>query len=1019
MARTSRKRQDPRLPRPGGVSIAHGDLITKKRFLAQATIDCLADITDLPIARLQRPDRAQLFARYSNQYPFFRDRFPTYPKFADFISLASMDPIAIIAKLNESPDEWKDFLDDLHNAVFITRPARSEPVIRLLRDHWPWRWVETLAIYDHVCRYDGSDHPIRFYDAFAEGVWLSALAQRKGQSDFLLLGPIKNKALSVQLLSARLTEFVERYTKTCTERLPPLYSPSRYEQFFHEKPSIYRDDLLRQRDVVANSWSAISSIVWPPSHTVDYFDITAITEFTFLISGPLQDVLCEPSDGDMTDVSISYHYPSFLRLSQRKARRLSVSSKTMRHPDSGPPISFDHRDSSPSDRAITCLPEHPRLYHKVNDEFERLFRRRRIAQAQRLLEELLLLRYRMTDSFGVLTASDHPHSTDSPSNLEDSERIENNLGRRIARIVAEGCSADSAIVYKYDHRKSILSPVGAYIDDPMAPPIDRADYRWMEDAGRDEQLRKKSVAYAAVQHDRSVEYNDSDDFPPLLLRKDTMVHPPVGSRPIMGRAIIAVPIKVFGRLWGIFEAISSRANWFSYVHIEWMEKVAELVGPYYHEQLIINMLYRQIATPVAESAPTETDEFDTLAERAADIFLTEAACIWVRDLINTDEFKCGGITGREDMSRIRASDPSRPPSLSSHVGESVAIMAIRQSRIWVSGEIGKPPFAGRWLELDFTRELISLGFRYIAITPVYDLENKAIAVISLYATRYPFVKNWESWAQYLSRYVGAVISRVHKLRDDEWRERRLVAHEVSNAVRTAQNAADKVAAFVRSSFSDQVPRNIQHAIADIKTHLNDVETGIAGWSGRDQDGRSVRPETVLLASAIARAKVQPVPKTNFRIELNTCVMALRRDMRRRGLDLHVDYPRDDLILKIHPENLRMILNNLITNAVKYSAIGSEIRCGFFEQPYSIRFYMKNLAIDLLEEEQLRIFDFGFRGRNAQQEKIRGSGLGLYIVKRICDIYGISVAHMSTPTHNKKGTVWHQFNLDFSDDMVDS
>jgi two-component system sensor histidine kinase QseC len=118
---------------------------------------------------------------------------------------------------------------------------------------------------------------------------------------------------------------------------------------------------------------------------------------------------------------------------------------------------------------------------------------------------------------------------------------------------------------------------------------------------------------------------------------------------------------------------------------------------------------------------------------------------------------------------------------------------------------------------------------------------------------------------------------------------------------------------------------------------------------------------------------------------------------------------------MHPENLRMILNNLSANAVKYSPAGSTINCGIVDRKYTLRFFIRNIGPALEEGEDDRIFDMGFRGRRAIQHST-GSGLGLYIVKKTCELYDIDISYEPTPILGSTN-VWHQFNLDFPSEIV--
>jgi Histidine kinase-, DNA gyrase B-, and HSP90-like ATPase len=1010
MSRRKVKRTDKEFLRPRGRATTHGMLTRVDKFLGQFTIDCLGDTTQLPLTRLKRRDPAELFASYHAAHPFFRQQFDDAPAFRGFVARANSEPIAIIRAISEKHEEWRPILNRLYADIFVTRPTRTDPIIRLLRDHWSWKWTEMLAIYDKLIRANPDDLSIGFYDAFTPNLWLCSISSNDDAQDNILLGPIKNKAHATQNLSHEFAIFVTKSLDTIrADKLPPIHVISRYEQFYHERPPIYPRDIRRQRDALAVLWKLMNNVIWPTDHAIDYYDVTAIVEFSFLVSefhgAPKAATLVSGKD-----TLISYHYPAISRSESSRARQLSyristdgaVTSERIIFRVVPPPLTED---------PIICSITEREFSEYINNKFEDLSRRRLGSQAQRLYEELLILRNLLADSFGNLTAPGatlHGAAPDGDGNR---------LGKQITRMAAEACNAQSAVLYKYDHRQNILFAVGAYTEDPQPTSIWRENYKWMEDAGRNLEQRQRSVAYAAADRLQSVEYNEGNEFVPLSRRHTTMTWPPTGSPRVAGSTAIAVPVKVLGRLWGVFEVIGSTTNSFSHVHVELISKVGDLVGPYYHEHFIFNLLYHQVAASSVEGEGHAAKAFDELAERVADIFLTESACIWVRDLLDWDEFRLLGFTGRADLAQLRAEGKGSPTVLARGQGGSIALDVIQKKAVWASGEIGIPQFSEAWLDKMYTKQLPSLGYRYIALIPVNDLENRPIALLSIYSKGSPFLSNWESWTQYVSHYVGAVVSRIYNAREIESQGRRLIAHEVQNAVKIAQVGADKLKAFIGRLPDGTKHRNASLWISDIHTHLADIEAGVAEWARGGSDDNPRKRSTVLLATALERARNRAAPEVVFRYELNTCIQSLRREIRNKGLELNIQYPKRTLGLQIHPENLRMILNNLISNAVKYSPQRSTIHCGFEEKAYSVLFFMRNLGLPPMKGEPLRIFELGFRGQNARQAKEGGSGLGLYVVKRLCDFYGIGVSYQSMPTDDKREKVWHQFNLDFPHDMT--
>jgi len=78
--------------------------------------------------------------------------------------------------------------------------------------------------------------------------------------------------------------------------------------------------------------------------------------------------------------------------------------------------------------------------------------------------------------------------------------------------------------------------------------------------------------------------------------------------------------------------------------------------------------------------------------------------------------------------------------------------------------------------------------------------------------------------------------------------------------------------------------------------------------------------------------------------------------------------------------LRQILDNLITNAIKYSPEGGEIRCSLRKQDGFIDVAIQDQGIGMLAEEKSRIFERFYRAKNDKSKNIAGLGLGLSICK---------------------------------------
>jgi len=96
--------------------------------------------------------------------------------------------------------------------------------------------------------------------------------------------------------------------------------------------------------------------------------------------------------------------------------------------------------------------------------------------------------------------------------------------------------------------------------------------------------------------------------------------------------------------------------------------------------------------------------------------------------------------------------------------------------------------------------------------------------------------------------------------------------------------------------------------------------------------------------------------------------------------------------------LRSIADNLIENAAKYSPVGTLIRIEITKGREGWRLSVVDEGPGIPLEEQSRIFDRFYRGGNEETRQAKGTGLGLYIVKRLVQRLGGEVQVTSaTPT----------------------
>ncbi len=88
-------------------------------------------------------------------------------------------------------------------------------------------------------------------------------------------------------------------------------------------------------------------------------------------------------------------------------------------------------------------------------------------------------------------------------------------------------------------------------------------------------------------------------------------------------------------------------------------------------------------------------------------------------------------------------------------------------------------------------------------------------------------------------------------------------------------------------------------------------------------------------------------------------------------------------IRANPIRLRQLLDNLLSNAAKYSPSGSTIRVSLLDEDSWIFFSVADEGPGIPQSEQGRIFEKFYRASNVPDQS-KGTGLGLAIVKSIVD-----------------------------------
>lgn len=234
----------------------------------------------------------------------------------------------------------------------------------------------------------------------------------------------------------------------------------------------------------------------------------------------------------------------------------------------------------------------------------------------------------------------------------------------------------------------------------------------------------------------------------------------------------------------------------------------------------------------------------------------------------------------------------------------------------------------------------------------------------------------------------------------------VVFHDVTN---------ESLARKARSDF-------VAHLSHELKTPLQIMGMYSEMLQGEDGDDRGLRIEA---ANAIRDQVERVATLTNGMLDvtqMETGSIALQRKRvrlrdlledafqdqsqkaRNAGLTLELDLQRDLSALNVDKERLRVVINNLLGNAIKYSTAGGHVLLGAREDEERVRIYVRDTGPGISESDRARVFEKFFRSEDPAVRAKEGHGLGLTLASQIIALHGGELRVDSTAGEGSEFTI---------------
>lgn len=145
----------------------------------------------------------------------------------------------------------------------------------------------------------------------------------------------------------------------------------------------------------------------------------------------------------------------------------------------------------------------------------------------------------------------------------------------------------------------------------------------------------------------------------------------------------------------------------------------------------------------------------------------------------------------------------------------------------------------------------------------------------------------------------------------------------------------------------------------------------------------------LSASASTALNVHP-KRTDLASLVETSLSSAQASAQRSRVEIATDVP-SPLWAYADPLRIGQVLDNLVSNAIKYSPDGGKVSISAETDKQWVRLSVKDTGMGMSAEDAARVFNRFFRADSAQRAAIPGAGLGLSITRMIVERHGGSIA----------------------------
>lgn len=219
---------------------------------------------------------------------------------------------------------------------------------------------------------------------------------------------------------------------------------------------------------------------------------------------------------------------------------------------------------------------------------------------------------------------------------------------------------------------------------------------------------------------------------------------------------------------------------------------------------------------------------------------------------------------------------------------------------------------------------------------------------------------------------------------------------------------------MQNVFISTVSHELRTPIALIKGYASTLQRDDVEWDKavvreyltiieEEADRLTELVQDLLTASKIQAEQQVTLNMSDVRLDL-LAMRAVERFRQTTNHHFELDFPDEFPVISADEVRLRQVIDNLVGNAIKYSPNGSQIKVGCSYDDDWVQLYVQDEGPGIPLSEQTRIFDRFYRIDNNLSRKTKGTGLGLYLAKKIIEAHRGTISVHSQPGSGARFTI---------------